>query len=110
MVAEKREGVKAETQSEAGSDRLSDRMGAWPQDRESKSARDAFGCRMVESDSSYNNDGVSITATFLLPDCIDETVIPVATVFEIAFVRPSLWKRCMCSVGNRFMALWTQTK
>jgi hypothetical protein len=110
VVAEKHEGVKEGTDAETSSDRLSDRMGAWPQDRESKSARCAFGCRMVESDFSYNNDGVSIAATFLLPDRIDETLIPVATVFEIAFVRPSLRKRCMCSVGNRFMSLWTPTK
>ncbi len=110
MVAEKHEGVKGGTDAETSSDRLSDRMGAWLQDRESKSARDAFGCRMVERDFNNDNDGVSIAATFLLPDCIDETLIPVATVFEIAFVRPSLRKRCMCSVGNRFMALWTPTK
>ena len=63
VVAEKHEGVKGGTDAETRSDRLSDLMGAWPQDRESKSARCAFGCRMVENDFSNDNDGVSIAAT-----------------------------------------------
>ena len=91
-------------------DRLAVRMLGRIQRRERYTERVASAASEVYKGQSYNNDGVSIAATFLLPDCIDETLIPVATVFRLAYVRPSLRKRCVCSVGNRFLALWTQTK